>query len=723
MLGRGGFRLTKWMSNCQEVVDSIPPEERAKPSLTCLKAGDLDISSCNVELHMFSDASQYAYGAAAYVKIYDRQGNGKCSFVMGKSRLAPIKTLTIPRLELAAAVVSVRLYQMLIKELDTKVDNCYFWTDSMIVLGYVRNTSRRFKTYVANRLALIHELTSPNDWRHVPTNMNPADLASRGEHPEEGGKLFICLNGPKFLNMEKDDWPHKPDGITTEYEDVEMKPAVVTSMVQSQCQDVVSDILNRYSDWYKLQRAVAWLLRLKTFMIHRYLKHETKEIFTGGCLSLREIKTARKLILMKVQESAYGDEFSKLTSNKKIATSSSLVKLCPVLNEGLLRVGGRFQYTKFSEDSKHPIILPSKHHVTELIVRKYHEVNHHMGAHHVLSLTRPSYWIIHGIRTVKHVVSACMDCKRRFRKTQRQQMALLPVERLTPDKPPFTYVGVDYFVPMYVKVGRSQQKRYGCLFTCLATRAVHIEIAHSLGTDSFVCALQRFMSRRGKPEKIFSDNGTNFTFGERELRAEIAEWNQSRIMNELVQKDIEWQFIPPYASHIGGVWERLVQSVKRALKSVVKEQLLNDEALNTLMTETEKIVNDRPITKLESHFAIQKHHVTSMAPPICGATRMSARRNGTTAVQVRVKDEAKTTFGARRETHGNTVAAPLEIHFAIQTHHLTSMAPPISGATRISACRNGTSAVQVRVKDEAKTTFGARRETHGNTVAAPVQRP
>ncbi|XP_052795874.1 uncharacterized protein LOC128228545 [Mya arenaria] len=447
MLGRGGLRLTKWMSNCPEVVDSIPPEERAKPSLTvnleddnefertlglqwnirddafffdvhlkekaptrrgvlsvasslydplgfvapvtlipklilqnacrqgltwdqklnesdiekwcdwltnlpklssviierCLKASDLDISSCNVELHMFSDASQYAYGAAAYIKIYDRQGNGKCSFVMGKSRLAPIKTVTIPRLELAAAVVSVKLFQMLIKELDTKGDNCYFWTDSMIVLGYVRNTSRRFKTYVANRLALIHELTSPNDWRYVPTNMNPADLASRGVHPEEGGKLFIWLNGPKFLNMEKDDWPHEPDGITTEYEDVEMKPAVVTSMVQSQCQDVVSDILNRYSDWYKLQRAVAWLLRLKIFMIHRYLKHETKEIFTGGCLSLKEIKTARKLILMKVQESAYGDEFSKLTSNKKIATSSSLVKLCPVLNEGLLRVGGRFQ--------------------------------------------------------------------------------------------------------------------------------------------------------------------------------------------------------------------------------------------------------------------------------------------------------------------------------------------------------------------------------------------
>ncbi|XP_052778064.1 uncharacterized protein LOC128215419 [Mya arenaria] len=186
-----------------------------------------------------------------------------------------------------------------------------------------------------------------------------------------------------------------------------------------------------------------------------------------------------------------------------------------------------------------------------------------------------------------------MDCKRRFRKTQRQQMAPLPVERLTPDKPPFTYVGVDYFGPMYVKVGRSQQKRYGCLFTCLTTRAVHIEIAHSLGTDSFVCALQRFISRRGKPEKIFTDNGTNLTSGERELRAEIAEWNQSRIMNE-----IEWQFIPPYASHMGGVWERLVQSVKRALKSVVKEQLLNDEALNTLMTETEKIVNDRPITKV-----------------------------------------------------------------------------------------------------------------------------
>ena len=179
-------------------------------------------------------------------------------------------------------------------------------------------------------------------------------------------------------------------------------------------------------------------------------------------------------------------------------------------------------------------------------------------------------------------------------------MGQLPTERITPDKPPFTYVGVDYFGPMYIKSGRKHLKRYGCLFTCLTTRAVHIEIAHSLDTDSFICAMQRFVSRRGRPEVIYSDNGSNLKSGEKELRESIRELNQSHITKQLSQREIVWNFNPPYASHMGGVWERLVKSVKSALKSVIKEQVLTDEGLQTLMAEVEKILNDRPITQVST---------------------------------------------------------------------------------------------------------------------------
>ena len=165
--------------------------------------------------------------------------------------------------------------------------------------------------------------------------------------------------------------------------------------------------------------------------------------------------------------------------------------------------------------TKHQIILPGNHHVTRILIKAYHETNAHMGAHHILSLMRQKYWVLPGLKSIKSVLSKCMICKRQKQRPESQQMGQLPVERLEPDKPPFTFVGVDFFGPMYVKSGRRQLKRYGCLFTCLCTRAVHIEITHSLNTDSFICAMQRFVSRRGHPEKVYSDNGTNLAVEKR----------------------------------------------------------------------------------------------------------------------------------------------------------------------------------------------------------------
>ena len=234
----------------------------------------------------------------------------------------------------------------------------------------------------------------------------------------------------------------------------------------------------------------------------------------------------------------------------------------------------------------------------ELIIRDCHQSNGHVGRQAVLALLRREYWITRGLVAIKRVLGNCFDCKRYLQRPCAQQMAPLPKERLTADKPPFIYVGIDYFGPIFVKSGRSHCKRYGCIFSCLTTRAIHIEVAHSLDTNSFIGALHRFISRRGKPEKIYSDNGTNFTSGDKELRSAVDDWNQTQIHNAMLQQNIEWHFIPPFAPHMGGIWERMVRSVKRILKSLIKEQLLNDESLLTFMSEVEKILNDRPITQV-----------------------------------------------------------------------------------------------------------------------------
>ena len=172
--------------------------------------------------------------------------------------------------------------------------------------------------------------------------------------------------------------------------------------------------------------------------------------------------------------------------------------------------------------------------------------------------------------------------------------AELPKERLIPGKPPVSYVGIDFFGPLYVKQGRGTVKHYGCLFSCLTVRATHIEVSESLETDSFINALRRFI--RGKPKVIRSDNETNLCGGERELREAVDSWNQQKIKSFLHQRNIDWKFNPPGASHMGGVWERIIRSVRKILRALLREQLVSGEALRTLMAEVESILNSRPLT-------------------------------------------------------------------------------------------------------------------------------
>ncbi|XP_077971894.1 uncharacterized protein LOC144426909 [Styela clava] len=142
-------------------------------------------------------------------------------------------------------------------------------------------------------------------------------------------------------------------------------------------------------------------------------------------------------------------------------------------------------------------------------------------------------------------------------------MSDLPVDRVTPDKPPFSYVALDCFGPFFIRQGRSDVKRYGVLFTCLTTRAVHVEIAQNLDMNSFIMALRRFVSRRGRVLEILSDNGSNFVAAEHELRQAIECWNQKQVNDFLLQKNIKWIFQTPSASHHGGVFERQIRTVRK----------------------------------------------------------------------------------------------------------------------------------------------------------------
>lgn len=537
------------------------------------------------ELHAFSDASTIGYGACVYLRQTDATGISTVQLVIGKSRLAPIKEVTVPRLELAAAVVATTLAHVAATELEIHIDHTWYWTDSTVVLAYINNTTTRYKTFVANRLATIHERTHPEQWRHVPTDFNPADLASRGLKATDNEGLKFWLEGPTFLQQSCEQWPPVDPNIPVLVEGMEVKNTnhITVSAV------LLDELAARYSDWTKLRRATAILTRFHYYILRRMRKEWTEEPERGQ-LTLLEVERAGKLLVQRAQVTHFGEELDCLASGRAIKTTSQLATLCPAMSNGLLVLRGRIA-------KEEPlIILPQKCDVTRLLVQHIHRANGHVGPKHMLALVRHTYWIIRGLQACKSVTSRCIGCKKQHARPLEQKMAPLPEERLTPDKPPFSYVGTDYFGPFFVKVGRAKAKRWGVVFTCLTTRAIHLEIAHRLDTDSFLGAVTRFIARRGRPLKMYSDNGTNLAAGAKELATMVTAWNQDRLHRDFLQREIEWHFTPPHASHMGGVYERMIRSVRNILNALATEQVLTDECLLTLFAESERIVNSRPIT-------------------------------------------------------------------------------------------------------------------------------
>ena len=329
-------------------------------------------------------------------------------------------------------------------------------------------------------------------------------------------------------------------------------------------------------------------------------------MFPFRYLSVEEFRASTLAIVKLVQIKYFHKELNSLKNNDRFFVSgaknihSPLRKLCPIQVNGILRVGGRLQNSSLSDSAKHPIILPSNHHVTKLIILDIHEKEGHVGPLHTLSVVRQHYWVVKGHVTVRKVIRKCRFCRHMNAQPGKQLMAPLPSARVTPGKPPFAFTGVDYAGPYTTTVGRRSAKRYICLFPCMTTRAVHLECAYALDVDSFLLALQRFTARRCTPEAIYSDNGTNFTAAERELRLSINKWNQQSLPSKLARRGIRWHFNPPVASHQGGSWERIIRSVKRTLAAVSKGATMSDETFTTFLNEVERILNDRPITKIAS---------------------------------------------------------------------------------------------------------------------------
>ena len=409
--------------------------------------------------------------------------------------------------------------------------------------------------------------------------MNPSDIGTRGITIQ---KLTESdwLSGPIWLKDHPDDWPLSLQPVNL-VPDENAAVAVIanTSMTQEPIVD-----WSRFSSFSKCVRVIAFCLRVK-------FGSQSKVLLPG------ELKRAEERVFKLIQQETFPVIHAEKQTFGKTNKVGDLAKFSPFFdNTGIIRVGGRIKHANLSFEQRHPILLSTKHDFVKVLLRDLRLEHNHEGVEYIRSVIQQTFWIL-GLRNAsRSIKSSCVFCRNLRAQINLPLMANLPAERLDYQSHPFTHVGIDYFGPFEVKLLRRSMKRWCCLFTCLTTRAVHIEVVRSLDTDYCLVAIKRFIARRGKPTTIISDNGTNFVGSARELKEYINSWNQDQITSELAQKHIVWKFNLPGAPHFGGVWERLVRSSKKAMVAILGNRSLTDEALLTTMCLVEQTLNARPIT-------------------------------------------------------------------------------------------------------------------------------
>ncbi|XP_011858303.1 PREDICTED: uncharacterized protein LOC105555871, partial [Vollenhovia emeryi] len=567
-----------------------------------------------IELHGFCDASESAYGACIFIRSLTVEGEYLVRLHSAKSRVAPLKVISIPRLELCGALLLARLVRKVLEALTLSIDEIHYWSDSQVTLAWIAGEPTEWKTFVANRVAEIQRLSNKNCWHHVSSKDNPADVLSRGINPEQLENFRLWWNGPPWLSQHIDIYhkskPIDEEVINTSVVEAAEQIPVLNNVIQE------FDLLERYSSWSKLKNIMVYCLRfirnVKQLLVTRKsrdsnnrqptLNPTIKEI---PLPSVEELDQATTTILRLNQARDFPQEIRDLTSRRKLQGNSKLLSLNPFIDDnGLIRVGGRLRQAPLPYTQRFPVVLSSGGHITKLIIRDQHVRNLHAGLQALLSIIGEKYWILSARSAVRRVLHGCIICFRTSAKSPHQLMGDLPEFRVTPCRA-FLNVGIDYGGPFNVKVSRNKSsKAYLCLFVCLATRAVHLELVTDLSTAAFLNALRRFIARRGKCANIYSDNGSNFVGANNELKALLNllrdKSHQSEVSQYLSDQSIKWHFIPPYSPHMGGIWEAGIKSAKTHLKRVLGNALVTFEEFYTLLTEIEAILNSRPLTPMSS---------------------------------------------------------------------------------------------------------------------------
>lgn len=517
-------------------------------------------------VHTFCDASELAYATAVFLRVETEKGVS-VQLIQAKTRVAPVKNMTIPRLELLAALIGTRLHNSVTDSLPADCTS-YFWSDSTTALAWIRR-EEQWAPFVRNRVTEIKQTTKSEQWNHVPGSHNPADLPSRGCSTRQLLETR-WWEGPDWLRQTENYWPEHEVHYDEDLIIKEKLKGTTRSMLA--INDKSTDEMFKYfSKYEKNVRMIAWIRRFSNNCKSRNDK-------ITGPLSVEEMEVAEVSVLKIIQKNAF-----------PVLTDPKLLSLRPFqAPDGLIRLKTKISNRPDYPDFRNPILLPKNHPIVERLIMGMHTKHCHAGTQSLLAIMREKFWILGGRKTIRSITARCMKCKRQDAKSFQTSAPPLPVERVR-DAAAFEVTGVDLAGPLYLKNGK---KCWICLFTCGVIRAVHLELLTSLTTEDFLQALKRFIARRGRPFVIFSDNGTNFK-GTENLFQTI-DWNN--VQEYCTVDRLKWKFNPPAAPWWGGFFERLVGLVKRVLRKTLGRSSLTYCEMETMLCDCESIINSRPLT-------------------------------------------------------------------------------------------------------------------------------
>ena len=590
------------------------------------------------QLLCFCDASAKAYATCVYLRCV-KDNEVATNWIFSKSRVSPEKAISVPRLELLAVLIGVRYLDYVKKNLELPIRNEILWTDSQGVLHWLKN-KKQMPVFVKNRINEIRKKEGVT-YRYIHTSENPADLATRGKE--------MWWHGPEWV---KDLWPNWNVPEVTEEQLNDLLEVSGPKNIYEVSNLVGENNLKNGKDGTnpsttpspfgineKDYSSLSRLLCVSAYA-KRFVENVKKgEKFTGP-LSSDEIEMSRKSWIRYIQQ----HDAEKLKDAKLNKKDSQIRQLGLALDgDGIIRCHGRLtQKTRvLGENEVYPIYIPNKCYFGELLIRYYHNKLLHSGTAHTLSRLRNEFWIPMGRRMVHSVIMKCCNC-RRFQDGPFKMPDIMtwPAKKVT-RSPPFTYTGLDYLGPLYVKSKKGKKKVWVSLFTCIVVRAIHLKIVSDMSADMFLLALRRFVSRRGKPDEIILDNASQFKVTKDVVDASWKKIIQDEsVYNYTSMNGIKWNFITEFAPWEGGFYERLVGMVKSCIRKCIGRVILTKDQLNTFMIETEAVINSRPLVYVDddinSKNVITPGHFISMisttgTPDVSNITKLEHKSKQNTA--------------------------------------------------------------------------------------------